>query len=65
MNNFEKIKEMSVDEIASVILQQDFCDKCIYDKEGICTFVNVRPTEPLYNGCKEACLNWLLSEAGA
>ena len=56
---------MSVDEIASVILQQDFCDKCIYDKEGICTFVNVRPTEPLYNGCKEACLNWLLSEAGA
>lgn len=59
MNNYEKIKAMSPEEMAEAIITQDFCGACKHEKNGICVFMEEHEGEPLYNGCHAACLTWL------
>lgn len=64
MTNYERIKQMSVSELADEILAADYCRYCRFcDKSGICEFVNKHPGEPLNIGCVSAVTDYLVSEA--
>lgn len=57
MNNYEKIKQMSVDEMISFILNSATCS--IY-----CKYINRVPHECMNKkDCKEGVKQWLLSES--
>ena len=51
MNNFEKIKQMSIDEMAIFLANHVACEYCPMQKNCIAK-----------NGCDELFKQWLLSE---
>lgn len=53
MNNFEKIKNMSIDEMADEITGLDYCNYCI------CTFQSKKCQETF---CSDGIKQWLESE---
>ena len=61
MNNFEKIKQMTIDEMAEklIYLLPHYCSDCILREKNICIeeiFLNAD------NPCFSAIKQWLLSE---
>lgn len=50
MNNFERIKQMTVDEMAEFILEIDTTECAFFDE---CKSIN---------GCKSCTIQWLLEE---
>ncbi|MEG2617773.1 MAG: hypothetical protein RR998_08420 [Oscillospiraceae bacterium] len=64
MTNFEKIKQSGKEEMAEIILQDDFCASCEFaDDAGICRYSEKNETQPLYKGCSKACEKWLDEQA--
>jgi hypothetical protein len=54
MNNFEKIKAMSIDKMAEFFVEDSPCDFCICDlDENKCTAI----------GCKNGIKQWLEQES--
>lgn len=56
MNNFNKIKNMNIDEISKFLSNVIWCEKCL-----ISDFCDVDTT---YQECPEKFKQWLLSEVG-
>ena len=57
MTNYEKIKNMSVEEMAKIIERSADCEKyCVYTKHGNCDGTSS-------TGCIDGVKQWLESEA--
>lgn len=52
MTNYEMIKQLSVEEMAEFLRDNDYCDVCIYDR-----------TPCRERSCKDGIKKWLESEA--
>ncbi len=61
MTNFEIMKQLTIEQTAEVLLQEDFCDLCEYNQKGFCFAYN--KSEPLSHYCKKAAIKWLESES--
>jgi hypothetical protein len=58
MTNYDRIKSMSVDEMAEFMAKLDDCEKyCAFTKDEKC---NATGTEPFV--CVKGCKQWLLQE---
>lgn len=62
MNNFEKIKAMTLDEMAEMLifLLPGYCSDCILDSKDICTRENFLQA---INPCASAIKQWLQAES--
>ena len=58
--NAQKIRAMSDEEFAELLISADFCGECKYcDQVGLCRYCDVYPDRALNDGCKRAAINWL------
>lgn len=62
--NAERIRAMSDEELAELLISADFCEGCEYcDKVGICRYHEAHPDGVLADGCKQAARKWLQQPA--
>lgn len=62
--NAERIRAMSDEELAELLISADFCEGCEYcDKVGICRYCEAHPDGVLADGCKQAARKWLQQPA--
>ena len=61
MTNFERIKQLTIEQTAEVMLEEDFCNLCEHNQKGICLACNLPGTLAQY--CKAAAIKWLESES--
>lgn len=62
--NAERIRAMSDEELAELLISADFCEGCEYcDKVGICRYYEAHPDGVLADGCKQAARKWLQQPA--
>lgn len=60
MTNAQKIRAMSDEELAELLISADFCEGCEYcDKVGICRYFEAHPDGVLADGCRQATRKWL------
>ena len=60
ITNADRIRAMSDEELAELLISADFCGECEYcDKVGLCRYYEARPDGVLDDGCKQAAINWL------
>lgn len=64
MTNFERIKNMAVDELAAFIQDAEYCSKCSYcigrdeNYDYVCGSINEK-FSPERNYCVIGCTDWL------
>lgn len=64
MTNAQKIRAMSDEELAELLISADFCEGCEYcDKVGICRYFEAHPDGVLADGCRQATRKWLQQPA--
>lgn len=62
--NADRIRAMSDEEIAELLITADFCEGCEYcDKVGICRYFEAHPDGVLADGCRQAARKWLQQPA--
>lgn len=62
--NADRIRAMSDEEMAELLISADFCEGCEYcDKVGICRYYEAHPDGVLADGCKQAARKWLQQPA--
>ena len=62
--NAERIRAMSDEELAELLISADFCEGCEYcDKVGIRRYYEAHPDGVLADGCKQAARKWLQQPA--
>ena len=55
ITNADRIRAMSDEEPAELLISADFCEGCEYcDKVGICRYCEAHPDGVLADGCKQA-----------
>ena len=60
VTNADRIRAMSDEELAELLISADFCGECEYcDKVGLCRYYEAHPDGVLDDGCKQAAINWL------
>ena len=60
MTNADRIRAMSDEELAELLISADFCGECEYcDKVGLCRYYEANPDGILDDGCKQAAISWL------
>ena len=58
--NADRIRAMSDEELAELLITADFCEECEYcDKVWGCRYYEAHPDGVLNDGCKHAAINWL------
>lgn len=58
MTNYDRIKSMSVEEMAKIICKSENCEKiCVFSKDGKCNAFGTNASI-----CVEGCKQWLLQE---
>lgn len=63
MKRFEKVKSMSLQELAEWRLMPNECDVCPYaDEHGICSAFENKDGKTVYECCLEATVTWLSEE---
>ena len=64
LTNADRIRAMSDEELAELLISADFCEGCEYcDKVGICRYYEAHPDGVLADGCKQAARKWLQQPA--
>ena len=64
ITNADRIRAMSDEELAELLISADFCEGCEYcDKVGICRYCEAHPDGVLADGCKQAARKWLQQPA--
>lgn len=64
MTNGDRIRAMSDEELAELLISADFCEGCEYcDKVGICRYFEAHPDGVLADGCRQATRKWLQQPA--
>lgn len=64
LSNADKIRAMSDEELAELLISADLCEGCEYcDKVGICRYYEAHPDGVLADGCKQAARKWLQQPA--
>mgnify|MGYP006077296607 CR=1 FL=1 len=60
MTNADRIRAMSDEGLAELLISADFCGECEYcDKVGLCRYYEANPDGILDDGCKQAAISWL------
>lgn len=60
MTNADRIRTMSDEELAELLISADFCEECEYcDKVWGCRYYEAHPDGVLNDGCKQAAISWL------
>lgn len=60
MTNADRIRAMSDEALAELLISADFCGECEYcDKVGLCRYYEANPDGILDDGCKQAAISWL------
>ena len=60
MPNADRIRAMSDEDLAELLITSDFCGECEYcDKVWGCRYYEAHPDGVLNDGCKQAAINWL------
>lgn len=60
MTNADRIRAMSDEGLAELLITADFCGECEYcDKVWGCRYYEAHPDGVLNDGCKQAAINWL------
>ena len=63
-SNADRIRAMSDEELAELLISADFCEGCEYcDKVGICRYCEAHPDGVLADGCRQATRKWLQQPA--
>lgn len=60
ITNADRIRAMSDEGLAELLISADFCGECEYcDKVGRCRYYEANPDGILDDGCKQAAISWL------
>lgn len=60
ITNADRIRAMSDEGLAELLITADFCGECEYcDKVWGCRYYEAHPDGVLNDGCKQAAINWL------
>ncbi len=62
MTNYEMIK--NAEDLALVLVNQEYCEFCFYNKEGLCVLVAEKEAINMFTACHNAAISWLQREAG-
>ena len=66
VTNADRIRAMSDEELAELLITADFCGECEYcDKVWGCRYYEAHPDGVLNDGCKQAAISWLGKPAEA
>lgn len=62
MANYEKLK--TANDVAYALVEQQYCEGCDYNNDGVCMFVEVAKESNMYTACLVAAKKRLNTEAG-
>lgn len=52
-----------IDVLANALVDQEYCGRCPYDEDGICTFDADKEDGTMHMACFNAALEWLMGDA--
>lgn len=64
MTNADRVRSMTDEELASFMVEDDFCEVCEHLRDdGLCEIMASETDQPLGNYCRAAALRWLQQPA--
>ena len=61
MSRFDEIN--TIEDFATTLIEQEYCEGCHYNKNGICMFVEEKEETSMYLACYNAAVAWLTGES--
>lgn len=62
MTNHELITS-EIGLLADALVNQEYCEKCPYNKKGLCAFDQDKEEVAMHMACYNAALEWLMGDA--